>query len=183
MPFIAFPYLVQNRIQTRSLITFSCRDSVAFFNLKCFLPPFFIFYDINVLKKKSFIVIESFLFCVWCFLVIKLRFCVLSWNTICMRLCPFQEIVLQLEANGVHLSLAGDVSCDHSCQGVTRFLCNFYIFSLATNQQSGRHFKTLEVSCFSSHFSSVGFIWSSLYYNGWKVMPKMHFKFSSSTSF
>ena len=77
--------------------------------------------------------------------MVKLRLCVLSWNTVCMRLCPFQEIVLQLEANSVHLSLAGDVSCDHSRQGVTRFLCNFYIFSLATNQQSvGRHFANLK---------------------------------------
>ena len=61
MPFIAFPHLVQNRIQSRSHITFSCRDSIAFFNLKCFPPRFFIFYDINVLKKKSFIYNRKFL--------------------------------------------------------------------------------------------------------------------------
>lgn len=63
MPFIAFPYpyLVQNRIQSRSDTIFSCLDSITFFNLKCFSPSFFVFYDIHILKNTIFYFNRMFL--------------------------------------------------------------------------------------------------------------------------
>lgn len=118
MPFTALPlpHLAQNRIQSRSGTTFSWHDSIVFFNLECFSLPlslwhFFSLYDIwRILSFNRLFLILS----VQRFLMIKLRLYILSCYTIPMRLCPFQGIVLRLEANSIHLSLIGDMNFDHS---------------------------------------------------------------------
>lgn len=45
-----------------------------------------------------------------------------------MRLCPLQDIVLQLEANSAHLFLTSDVSFDHSFKESPTF-CVIPVFS------------------------------------------------------
>lgn len=81
-----------------------------------------------------------------------------------MRLCPFQDAVLQLKANSVHLSLIDD-NFDHSCQEYKVSLtltfcviCTFFPLQLINSLGvTLRHYK-----CPASHQISPGLALSDL---------------------
>lgn len=57
-----------------------------------------------------------------------MRLYIPSWNTVHMRWCPLQDIVLQLEANSAHLFPTSGVSFDHSLKESPTF-CVISVFS------------------------------------------------------
>lgn len=109
IPFTALP------LQSRSGTTYSWHDSIAFFNLGYFSPPLSLWHIFSLTFWRTLSFNRLFLILsAQCFLMIKLRLYILSCYTIPMRLCPFQGIVLRLEANSIHLSLIDDVNFDHT---------------------------------------------------------------------
>lgn len=108
-----------------------------------FLETFSVFYDIDILEKYRYFIplflINYVSVWVWCFLLMRLKLCILSWNTPEGRLYLYQNIAFG--GSGVHLALTAGLNPEQGLVSLLHCVITLFV-SLVTNKQSaGRCWK------------------------------------------